>query len=326
MVNVELNRAKEILTLCQGATVAVIGDVMLDRFFWGNVSRISPEAPVPVVDIESETAHLGGAANVASNLKSLGINPLLCGTVGSDFSGKIFIDIAKQAGIPDTGIYINNKRPTTVKTRIIGNNQHIVRLDREERERIESDCEDFILNTLKNATGLTSLIFEDYNKGVVTASLIRRVTKWANQNNVQVYIDPKFDNFFEFKNTTVFKPNLKEAQRALGFTIKSQEDVVNAGKMLLEKLSCKNVLLTLGKDGMVLFEDNGDVSSVETKALKVADVSGAGDTAIASLAAALAGGATVKEAATLANTAAGIVCEQPGIVSVTVNEILDRII
>lgn len=309
-------RVEELLSNSAGREIAVIGDLMLDRYFWGTVSRISPEAPVPVIDIENETFHLGGAANVAQNLKSLGIEPLLCGVVGSDNSGKLLIEIAEQSGLQTKGIIPIASRPTTVKTRIIGNNQHIARLDRETRSEVSSDTINQIVDMLKSCHNLAGIIMEDYNKGVITKYLIKEISKFTQEQNIPLFVDPKLNFFFDYQNATVFKPNRKEAQEALGFSLKTDDDILRAGKELLHRLQAENILLTLGDKGMMLFQKNGTVASVPTKARHIADVSGAGDTAIATLAAAIAGGASTTEAAALANIAAGVVCEEPGIVSI----------
>lgn len=322
MENLTDFRAEEILKKCNGKQIAVIGDVMLDRYFWGSVSRVSPEAPVPVIDLEEETFHLGGAANVAHNLQSLGIKPILCGCIGNDEPGRAFTEISEKAGISTKGLYTDKGRPTTVKTRIIGNNQQIARLDVEVREKIDSLAENFIIRTISESEGLAGIIFEDYNKGTITEFMIYEIISFAKINNIPVFVDPKFDNFFLFKDVTVVKPNKKEASKALGIQIKSEADVIKTGKELMERLNCSYVLLTLGKDGMMLFEKNGDISSVPTRARNVADVSGAGDTAIATLSAAIAGGATIKESAAMANYASGSVCESPGIVSITIDNLL----
>ena len=318
MQSISSSVAQSILSQCAGKTIAVVGDVMLDRYFWGSVNRISPEAPVPVIDLENESLHLGGAANVASNLQALGIKPLLCGVIGNDNSGTMLIDILES-------MIALEHRPTTVKTRIIGNNQQMLRVDREVRDAITDAEADMLLGSIMNTPDLAGIILEDYNKGVMTKSLIHSLCSIAQARKIPVFVDPKFSHFFEYKGVAVFKPNRKEAQEALGFSLKSSEDIQRAGKELLERLECTNVLLTLGEQGMMLFEQNGNVSSVPTRARKVSDVSGAGDTAIAMLASAMAGGATIQEAAALANYAAGIVCEQPGIVSVTPQEIIHAI-
>lgn len=321
MKKIPQSRFNEIYSNFKGKRIAVIGDVMLDRYFWGNVTRVSPEAPVPVIDLNEESYHLGGAANVASNLKSLGLDVLLCGVVGNDNSGEMFKDISKQIGIDPSGLYSEDKRQTTVKTRIIGNNQQIVRLDRESRSNIDSVGEKFIIDTILAQDYLSAIIFEDYNKGALSKALIREVNNFAVKKNIPTYVDPKMKNFFSFTNVTVFKPNKKEAEEAVGLIIENDRDMNRLGKELLTKLKCENVLLTLGKDGMMLFEANGDISSVPTHARHVADVSGAGDTAIATLAAFHSCGATIKEAASLANHAAGVVCGKPGIVSITIEEL-----
>ncbi|MDT3739439.1 MAG: D-glycero-beta-D-manno-heptose-7-phosphate kinase [Candidatus Kapabacteria bacterium] len=325
MNSISFNRADVILSAAKNKVIAVIGDVMLDRYFWGSVTRISPEAPVPVIDVEDESLHLGGAANVAQNLKSLGLEPLLCGVLGNDNSGKNFIEIANQLGINPDGLFIDDGRPTTVKTRIIGNNQQIARIDREVRHDISQEGLAHIINLLSKIDDLSGIIIEDYNKGTVTEKLIDSVISYAVSRNIPVYVDPKKANFFSFKGVTVFKPNRKEAQQALNLPLINDEDVVNAGKKLLNLLECENVLITLGAQGMMLFEKNGKISSVMTNARHVSDVSGAGDTAIATLAASISGGASIGEASVMANFASGIVCEKPGIVSIEVDELIDCI-
>jgi D-beta-D-heptose 7-phosphate kinase/D-beta-D-heptose 1-phosphate adenosyltransferase len=314
-------RAAAILAACSGKCIAVVGDLMLDRYFWGNVSRISPEAPVPVIDLEHESLHLGGAANVAGNLASLGIKPLLCGVAGQDNSGRALLEIMQQAGSSTAGILTVENRPTTVKTRIIGNNQQIARLDREVRSPITPQEEHALLDRLQKAGDLAGIILEDYNKGVMTHGLITRICAFAAQAEIPVFVDPKFSNFFSYKGVTLFKPNRKEAAEALGFALRTEQEIEKAGRELLERLECQSVLLTLGEKGMMLFQADGSIASVPTRARKVADVSGAGDTAIATLAAAIAGKATMPEAAQMANYAAGVVCEQPGIVSVNPAEL-----
>jgi D-glycero-beta-D-manno-heptose-7-phosphate kinase len=317
MLSIKKNRVEEIINNSKSKKIAVIGDVMLDRYFWGKVSRVSPEAPVPVIDVEKESFHLGGAANVANNLHSLGVDPILCGVVGDDNTGNIFKSIAQSKGININGIFVDKTRPTTVKTRIIGNNQHIARLDREIRTLVNSKVEDFIISNLKNVDELSGIVFEDYNKGTVTESLINKVIDLSKSLDIPIFVDPKFDNFFNFKDVFLLKPNKKEAQNALGIYIENKDDVIEAGKKLLDMLNCQNVLLTLGSQGMMLFESDGTISSVPTIARQVADVSGAGDTAIASLSVSISGGANIKEAAAISNYASGAVCELPGIVSIT---------
>lgn len=325
MLNIGLERTKEILKNAEGSSVAVIGDIMLDRFFWGNVSRISPEAPVPVVELQKESFHLGGAANVAANLKSLGLNPILLGVIGNDNSGKDFIEICKQLNLSTEGLYVSKERPTTVKTRIIANNQHVARVDREVRKSISHETQDFFLNFLKSAVNLKAIIFEDYNKGMLPKGFIRKIIEFANENGITITVDPKLDNFFEFRDVTLFKPNKKEAQNALGYNLDSVENIRRAGLELLSRLNCQNVLITLGSMGMMLFQQDGNIYSVPTRARQVADVSGAGDTAIASFTAAYIGGGSAAESSSVANFASGTVCEQPGVISIEIPDLLASI-
>lgn len=322
MTSLSNERAAQILAAINGLRIAVVGDVMLDRYFVGSVTRISPEAPVPVIDIENETFHLGGAANVAHNLYSLGVQPLLCGVIGDDNSGKMFLDIAHESGMDTSALLSVRDRATTVKTRIIGNNQHIARLDREQRTAISDEQAAHIVSILSEQDKLDGIIFEDYNKGVITPTLIRLLNSLARERGTRVFVDPKFDNFFAFQKSTVFKPNRKEAQEALGYELKSDAAIHKAGNEILRRLEADNVLLTLGAQGMMLFESGGDVSHVPTFARHVADVSGAGDTAIATLSACVAAGADIREAAMLANLAAGVVCGEPGVVSIQPDRLL----
>lgn len=302
--------------------VVVLGDLMLDRYFWGRVTRVSPEAPVPVVDIKSESYHLGGAANVASNLKSLGLETYLCGLVGDDEYGHKFVSLANQTGVNVDGVYIDTDRPTTVKTRVFGNNQQIVRLDTESIKTVSTNAERHILDILHEIKDIACIVFSDYNKGCLSEIVIREIITQAKNNNIPILVDPKFNNFFEYSNVTMVKPNKKEAEVALNMKLDSVDEINKAGKILLKKLNVDNVLLTLGHDGMVLFEQNGNITRIATKARTVADVSGAGDTAIASFAASYVGGVDVKQASFIANIASGIVCEKPGIVSIEIDELL----
>ncbi|MBI5214673.1 MAG: D-glycero-beta-D-manno-heptose-7-phosphate kinase [Ignavibacteriae bacterium] len=311
----------------QNKTIAVVGDLMLDRYFWGSVTRLSPEAPVPVVDIESEQGRLGGAANVAKNIKSLGGNPFLVGVIGNDNSGKQLAEIVRESDFPLEGIVIDNTRPTTVKTRIIANNQHVARIDRESRTDISYTIQNKIVETLlHHINSIAGIIIEDYNKGVVVKTLIKQIIDLANDHKKIIAIDPKFNNFFEYKNVTVFKPNRKEVEEALGTHLKTDEDVLSAGKELLLKLQAENILLTRGPQGMTLFESNGHIRHVPTKARNVADVSGAGDTVIATMTLAMCGGASVSEASVLANFAGGIVVGYVGIVPIQTEELMTTIL
>ena len=314
---------EKLLENANNKTIVVVGDVMLDQYFWGEVSRVSPEAPVPVVDIFDESYHLGGAANVAQNLISLGIKPVLCGLLGNDNRGKRFIEICDKMNINSCGLYKDENRITTVKSRVIGNNQQIVRMDREVKNPIDTVGENFIYEKIINLETVDGIIFEDYDKGTISPNLIQKIISWAKTKNIPVFVDPKFNNFKNYQGATLFKPNKKETEIGLEMKLDSKEQIFSAGRKLLEEHNLENVLITLGADGMILFEKDGTVSSVPTIARKVADVSGAGDTAIATLTAMFVLGATLEEAAIIANFAAGIVCEKPGIVAIEKNELIE---
>ncbi len=317
MISFTQQRIDQLLTTVQSKRIAVVGDVMIDRYVWGNVSRISPEAPVPVVEVESESVRLGGAANVANNVTSLGAKVFLVGVTGNDTSGKELHRMLEEQQTTSDGIITDPSRPTTVKTRVIAHSQHVVRIDSEEKKDVNAETQKKILSVLeKNIDAIDGIIIEDYNKGVVVKDLIRAIIDLARRTSTIITIDPKFNNFFEYKNVTVFKPNKKETEEVLGKKIQTEDDVLSAGTMLLEKLQAENILLTRGEKGMSLFEKNGAVSHIPTRARHVADVSGAGDTVIATLTVMLAGGATIQEAATLANYAGGIVCGEVGIVPI----------
>lgn len=319
MVTFTHSRLQTLFESLSGKRVAVVGDLMLDRYFWGTVTRISPEAPVPVVEVESESTRLGGAANVANNIASLGGTPFLVGVIGQDDSGRMLKSTVAENGFPGEGILVDTSRPTTVKTRVIAHHQHVVRVDREVKSDIGEDVQKKILDVLKrNSSSLDAIIIEDYNKGVVVKDLIRELIDFSRRNRIIITVDPKFNNFFEYKHVTVFKPNRKETEEALGVRLEDQESVERAGRALVEKLEAENVLLTLGEKGMTLVEGAGQTTHVPTAARKVADVSGAGDTVISTLTMALAAGATIREASMLANVAGGIVCGEVGIVPIDV--------
>lgn len=309
-----------------GRKIAVIGDMMLDSYFRGDVKRVSPEAPVPVVEVENEFFRFGGAANVALNVLKLGGVPLPVGVIGNDNDGKIFKSLLNEADMISDGIIEDSSRPTTAKTRVIAGNQHVVRIDKESKQNISDKIEKKLLDYLSsNIAHLDGIILQDYNKGVLTKTFIKNIISLANKKNVFITVDPKFNNFFEYKNVTVFKPNKKEAEDILGMKIKSSDDVTKAGKTILERLNAGNVLLTLGAEGIAVFEKNKTEKRMATKARKVADVSGAGDTVISTLTIALAAGGNILEASYLANYAAGIVCEEVGIVPIEIEKLFEAV-
>lgn len=317
MATFSKNHLQTLYNTFAGKRIAVVGDLMLDRYFWGSVARISPEAPVPVVEVESESIRLGGAANVANNIASLGGIPVMIGVIGKDDAGNTLKKIVEEQGFPTTGIVLDESRPTTIKTRVIAHSQHVVRIDREGKRDIGEEVQLQLLKSLElQLDTLEGIILEDYNKGVLTKSLIVRIIELARKKKKIVAVDPKFNNFFEYRNVTIFKPNRKETEEALGTRLSTSEDITKAGRKLMDQLGAENVLLTLGESGMSLFEKNGTISTIPTAARRVADVSGAGDTVIATLTMALASGANIGESATLANLAGGIVCGEVGIVPI----------
>ncbi len=320
----KIKRLNELKKKFSGLKIAVIGDLMLDCYYWGSVKRISPEAPVPVVEVDNEFYRFGGAANVAYNLIKLGAYPLPFGVIGSDNFGSIFSSLLAEANISSDYLVCDETRPTTAKTRILAHNQHVLRIDKESTTSISRDIQAKLLRKFEESIDdIDGIILQDYNKGVLTPSLIKKIIAIANKKNKLITVDPKFHNFFSYKNVSVFKPNRKEAEDVLGMKIRTSQDVTEAGKKLLVKLNAKHVLLTLGEGGIAVFEKGKEEKRMPTKARKVSDVSGAGDTVISTLTVALAAGANIYEASFLANYAAGIVCEEPGIVPIEIDKLFE---
>jgi len=326
MMIFDKKRLETILSNFKGRKILVLGDLMLDEYLWGSVTRISPEAPVPVVEVTRESARPGGAANVAWNLTALGALPVLVGVIGNDRAGEQLIEELKLYQIPSRGIFKDRNRSTTVKTRIIAHHQHVVRADRELKEDISVELEDRILEFLDSEIeGVEAILIEDYNKGVLTREVIRRTIQRAKDLRKIITVDPKFNNFFEFKGVTLFKPNQREVEAILGIKIEEEEDLIKAGKTMVERLDGASVLLTQGEQGMTLFENSGKLTHIPTVAREVFDVSGAGDTAIATLTLSLTAGANLREASFIANYAAGIEVGKVGIVAVSYPELLQTI-
>ena len=327
MITLSEKRIKELEKNFSGKKIAVIGDMMLDGYFWGDVKRISPEAPVPVLEVEEEFFRFGGAANVALNISTLGGIPVPIGIIGYDNYGTIFTSLLNEFKIMDDGIVIDESRPTTTKTRVIADNQHVVRIDKESKDYIKESTEKKLFKFIENQINeLDGIILQDYNKGVLTESLIKNVIDLANKSKKLITVDPKFENFYCYKNATVFKPNRKEAEAKLGAKIFTAEEISIAGKKLMEQLKAKYLLLTLGEEGIAIFENGKPVERMETKARKVADVSGAGDTVISTLTIAMAAGADIMEACYLANYAGGLVCEEVGIVPIEQKKLFETVL
>ena len=319
-IKISPQKLRKIFNASKKRKIAVIGDVMLDKYVYGDVSRISPEAPVQVVDIKSTEYKLGGAANVANNIKSLEAEPVLIGVIGDDIDGDYFLETMRKQNLLTKGIFKDTTRPTTTKTRVIAHSQHIIRIDSEKKLDIMGKAGRDILRFIKsNLDEFDSVILQDYNKGVLSKDAIQGIISLCKENKKPVYVDPKFDNFFEYKDVTIFKPNRKEIQDVLGIRIDGDDSAFDAGRKLIEIINCKWLIITRGEKGMMLFDkEKGKyvVYNIPTHAIKVADVSGAGDTVISTLAVALSGGASIREAIILANHAAGLVCEEVGIVPI----------
>jgi rfaE bifunctional protein kinase chain/domain len=307
--------------------VVVLGDVMLDEFIWGDVSRISPEAPVPVVEIRRESTHLGGAANVLANLVALGARACVIGVVGDDdAAAKVRAELREQSPMQTNDLLITDpSRPSTIKTRIIAHSQMVVRADRERRTPVDGQTEDAIIAAARAAlANADALVISDYDKGVVTPRVLSEVLPAAYQR-MPVLIDPKIRNFSFYRPATLITPNHHEALRMTNTEEDSDAGLRVAGQKIREQLSCDAVLITRGDRGMILLEGKNDPVQVSTAAREVYDVTGAGDTVIATLGAALACGASMTDAALLANHAAGIVVGKVGTATATINEVLDSI-
>lgn len=300
--------------------VLVVGDVMIDAYYWGRVDRISPEAPVPVVQITHREHRLGGAANVALNIKSLGATPVICSVVGDDDKGTVFHELLKQRGFSAEGMITSADRPTTVKTRIISNGQHMLRVDEEHTHPLTTNEETRFLDRclqLINASDIDVVIFEDYNKGVLTENVIRAVSAKASQEGIPVCVDPKKDNFFIFNNVTLFKPNFKELAEGLKLDLErgNRTQVLAAIDQLEQRLGNAITLVTLSEHGVVI-KAGEHHHFIDAHQREILDVSGAGDTVISVASLCLAQRADAYTIATLANLAGGLVCEKVGVVPI----------
>lgn len=324
MTQLSKQRATEILQKIGDRKIVVLGDVMLDEFVWGDVTRISPEAPVPVVDIRRESSHLGGAANVLANLVALAAQACVVGVIGSDEAGERLRGGVLESGRMQSGDYlvIDESRPTTTKTRIIAHNQLVVRADRERRTPVDPWTEDRIISVLEEAIAdADAFIVSDYDKGVVTERILGKILPLAYER-LPVLIDPKLRNFSFYRPATLITPNHLEALRMAGLEDDSDSGLHQAARLIRGRLECDSVLVTRGDRGMMLLEGESEPVFVATVAREVYDVTGAGDTVIATLAAALAGGASTLEAAVLANHAAGIVVGKVGTATATAEELI----
>jgi D-beta-D-heptose 7-phosphate kinase/D-beta-D-heptose 1-phosphate adenosyltransferase len=306
------------------ASVLVVGDLILDHYVMGKVSRISPEAPVPVVHVESESLRLGGAANVFNNILALGGKADLCGVIGADESGRLLMKELGTRRSGRGGVVIDHDRPTTRKSRVMAHNQQIVRYDVEGRYELKPALQRRIVQYVESRLReLSCVVVSDYAKGVVSASLMSDITRLAALRKVPVIVDPKVEHFGYYKGVTVMTPNHLEATQASGLHGDDDQTINEAGAMIRQRLGCQSVLITRGEKGMSLYEGDGMSWHLPTQARQVYDVTGAGDTVIATLALALSTGASIKHGAILANHAAGIVVGMVGTATVSPKQLME---
>ena len=333
---------KAVFEQLQGKRVVIIGDVILDTYIWGDVKRISPEAPVPVFETTTEKTGCGGAANVAQNVASLGGNATLVGVIGQDREGEELVQMLTEMNLVTTGVYTDPQRPTSTKTRVIahgattladrepGSGHHLLRIDRESKQEISSQIQEHLLDTVVSQLPTSdAVIFADYDKGVVTAQFIKGVVKHAKSYGIPIIVDPKQNNFWHYEGVTAVTPNHKEASAAVHEEIMDASDLVAVGEKILNRLSLKALLITRDADGMSLFQQVAD-GTVEVEHLPphsnvVTDVTGAGDTVVAAFTLALAANTEFRSAAMLSNLAGGIAVGKMGCATVTPKELLHAI-
>jgi D-beta-D-heptose 7-phosphate kinase/D-beta-D-heptose 1-phosphate adenosyltransferase len=316
MTNVDVKKMANIIENFHGKRVLVLGDLMLDKYLWGNVGRISPEAPVPVVEVHRDTSCLGGAGNVCHNLSSLGAFPIPVGVVGDDQAGQWI----RENVLDNSGIFIDKKRPTTVKTRIIAHHQQVARVDQEEKKSISSAMEEKIFDFIQ-ANMYAGILISDYNKGLLTRSLMSKLLPYAQKKEISVFVDPKVDNFFSFSPVTLLNPNHTEAEHIVHHACDTDKQVERAGARILSRIEAKYLILKRGERGLTVFEKGKKEIHIPTIAKEVFDVTGAGDTVIATASLALLSSASILEAALLANAAAGVVVGKIGTATLTPDEL-----
>ncbi|MBK9798458.1 MAG: D-glycero-beta-D-manno-heptose-7-phosphate kinase [Bacteroidetes bacterium] len=318
----------QLFTSFNKLNVLIVGDVMLDSYVWGTVNRISPEAPVPIVAAQKRENRLGGAANVALNIKAMGAKPILCSVIGNDNNGKLFSQLIKKEQLTAEGIIIVDDRPTTSKTRIIGNHHQMLRIDEEVTNAI-SDAQSKklfqLISKIISTKKIDALIFEDYDKGVLSKNLIEELIKLAKKNSIPTSVDPKKSNFLAYKNVTLFKPNLRELKEGLKLEtdLSVPKNLKNAIQLLSKTLNCSICLITLSERGIYISQSKSEYwlpAHIRT----ISDVSGAGDTVIAVATLCLAAQSSLEFMAALANLAGGLVCEKLGVVSVDKQQLLEE--
>jgi len=313
---------KKVLDALPGKKVLVLGDLMVDEYIWGKASRISPEAPVPVVEVGNQSYVLGGASNVANNLRSLQGQVCMVGVIGQDDTGRMLKGELEARGIGTAGVLVDTSRPTTLKTRVIAHNQQVVRIDREEKALLNQEMEQRIIQHLaERISQVDALIISDYGKGVITPQIAAQVIALARQHGKVIAVDPKGTDYSKYQGATILTPNKKETEMALNTELDTEEKLVVGGQQLREELALDSLLVTRGEHGMSLFQKEQAVFHIPAVTSKVYDVTGAGDTVISTMVLALAAGASLKEATILSNYAAGVVVKKVGTSTVTVEEI-----
>jgi rfaE bifunctional protein kinase chain/domain len=319
-----MRQPAELFKAFEQLTVLVIGDVMIDRYLYGSVERISPEAPVPVVHMQREENRLGGAANVALNIAALGAKSILCTVVGTDENGDQFLDLLPTHQLSSEGVIRSDERPTTVKTRVIAQSQQLMRVDREETHDLSSAESSKFLDNLSKIIDnqyINLIILQDYNKGVLSESVIQAIIALAKKKSIPTAVDPKKKNFWSYRGASLFKPNLKEVRDSLPFPVApTLESLGQAASAIREKLNNEYTLITLSEKGMY-WSDTQEGHLVPTRPRSIADVCGAGDTVISVAALAYAAGLEMQQAVQLANLAGGQVCERVGVVPVDRNQL-----
>jgi len=326
--SIKKEHIRELFKSFANLNVLIIGDVMIDNYIWGKVNRLSPEAPVPIVSVQQKEMRLGGAANVALNIQALGANPILCSVIGADLEGNAFLDLLKKQKLSPKGILKSRQRPTTIKTRIIGNNHQLVRVDEESEEDItpnETQNLLTLINYIIHHDKIDVIIFEDYNKGLITPKLIQKVVELAKQKSIPVCVDPKKKNFNAYKMVTLFKPNLKELKEGLkldvdDMSISELQKIVSSYRV---KQKINSILVTLAEKGVII-NTRTTKAHIPAHIRKIADVSGAGDTVISVAALCEAMQCDPILTAALANLAGGLVCEEVGVVPINKSRFLEE--
>jgi rfaE bifunctional protein kinase chain/domain len=322
-----INKVRSIQQSAKKPVILVIGDLMVDHYIWGGATRLSPEAPVPIVMVKTETTTLGGAGNLAQNLVSLGAKVIACGIVGNDEAGKQLIEMLVNEGIDTSAIITDSQRPTTVKTRVLVGSQQLVRIDRELTHSLTQELEDGLLKSLaKHISEADIVVLSDYNKGLLSPVFTQGVITAANALKKRVIIDPKGLNYAKYSGAFIIKPNKKElAEAAKAEKINTIEDIQQAGKTIIAQTGAAYLVVTLSEEGIAILS-GGECKLLPVKAREVFDVTGAGDTVLAAIAYFIASGLSVEEACGLANHAAAIVIRHLGSVSTTIDEIIQDII